>query len=161
MSLSPPKKNTSGATEASLPQESMIEATKVPQVVVDPPDSSSSLDDGDVDVDATTKAIETLSVDPDRPSSLPLPLPPDGTAATADAPLPTTVDNPAPAAKKEKDVPFPKVGVLFSVFLKFIADNGGYDRFRGMTTTQVNDLILKPLTSTRKCSYCELLQHQR
>jgi tetratricopeptide (TPR) repeat protein len=64
-------------------------------------------------------------------------------------------------SEEEKVVPFPKIGVRLSVFRKFINDNGNIERFNGMTTTQVNDLILKVVTYERQCSYCELLQHQK
>jgi len=148
MSTPPSVNGTSAAICVSAPRDSLNEATKIPQIVV-PPDSSSSFDDGDVGgVDVTVKGIGSLSLDPDHP---PPPAPPPVVAAAAIV----------AAAKKEKDVPFPKVGVRFSVFVQFIMDNGGYDRFRDMTTTQVSDSVLKVVTKTRQCSYCELLQFEK
>jgi tetratricopeptide (TPR) repeat protein len=54
---------------------------------------------------------------------------------------------------------FPKIGVQFSVFKEFIASNGGRERFRGLTTTDVCNTIVKPLTAVLQCSYCEFLLH--
>eukprot|EP00605_Chrysophyceae_sp_TOSAG23-4_P001667 GSChrysophyteH1.ASY1.ANO1.1829.1 assembled CDS len=59
--------------------------------------------------------------------------------------------------------PFPTVGVKLSVFLKFINDNGGRDAFlkEPLTTTDVCNKFLKPITSEKEQSYCEYLQEQK
>ena len=63
--------------------------------------------------------------------------------------------------------PFPTVGVKLSVFLKFIDDHGGRDAFlkkpivkEPLTTTDVCNKFLKPITSEKQQSYCEYLQEQ-
>ena len=63
--------------------------------------------------------------------------------------------------------PFPTVGVKLSVFFKFIEDHGGRDAFlkrplvKGpLTTTDVCNKFLKPITSEKQQSYCEYLQEQ-
>jgi hypothetical protein len=59
--------------------------------------------------------------------------------------------------KGSKDVPFPKHGLTLKEILKFIEKNGGKERFKDMTTTQVCDEVLKVATKDHQCSYCELL----
>ena len=60
--------------------------------------------------------------------------------------------------------PFPTLGVKLKVFLQFIEDNGGRDAFskrpivkEPLTTTDVCNKFVKPITSTKGHSYCELL----
>eukprot|EP00605_Chrysophyceae_sp_TOSAG23-4_P000662 GSChrysophyteH1.ASY1.ANO1.744.1 assembled CDS len=69
---------------------------------------------------------------------------------------------------QEELPPFPTVGVKLSVFLKFIEDNGGRDAFvkkpfvkEPLTTTDVCNKFLKPITSEKEQSYCEYLQEQK
>jgi hypothetical protein len=60
-----------------------------------------------------------------------------------------------------KVVPFPKDGVKLSVFIDFINNYGGRKYFRGLTTTDVCNIILKPSTEIDKLSYCELLRNRK
>jgi len=50
------------------------------------------------------------------------------------------------------------VSNLFSVFLDFIANNGGTEHFQGLSTTDVCNKILKPATEAEQLSYCEFLK---
>jgi hypothetical protein len=68
---------------------------------------------------------------------------------------------------EEELPPFPTLGVKLSVFFKFIEDNGGKDAFlkkpfvkEPLTTTDVCNKFLKPITSEKQQSYCEYLQDQ-
>jgi len=65
---------------------------------------------------------------------------------------------PIDVTPSSKDRPFPKMGVKFSVFLDFIENNGGNERFVGKSTTDVCNEILKPVTEARQLSYCEFVQ---
>jgi tetratricopeptide (TPR) repeat protein len=63
--------------------------------------------------------------------------------------------------------PFPTLGVKLKVFLKFVDDNGGRNAFLNrpilkepLTTTDVCNKFLKPITSPKSQSYCELLAEQ-
>ena len=49
-------------------------------------------------------------------------------------------------------------GVKVSHLLQFIEDNGGRGAFEGLTTSEVCERILKPLTRASGLSYCELKQ---
>eukprot|EP01041_Mallomonas_annulata_P001942 gene1942-3766_t len=68
--------------------------------------------------------------------------------------------------KKDKAVegsgppPFPKAGVKLRVFIEFIELCGGNDAISGLTTTDICNKFLKPLTFMRQSSYCELLTAQ-
>ena len=52
---------------------------------------------------------------------------------------------------------FPKFGVKLSFYKQFIELCGGSDSLKGMTTTDVCEHFLKPMTAQYMCSYCELL----
>ncbi len=56
-----------------------------------------------------------------------------------------------------KDVTLPKEGITLRAMKAFIEQNGGVERFQGLTTTQVCNDILKVITLERQCSYCDLL----
>ena len=53
---------------------------------------------------------------------------------------------------------FSITGVKFSYIRSFIAECGGDDVLRGMTTTQVSKTFVMPLTAASKMSLCEQLQ---
>eukprot|EP01031_Cornospumella_fuschlensis_P031768 gene31768-38398_t len=55
------------------------------------------------------------------------------------------------------DDAFPKLGVKLSVFEEFIENYGGEEAFEGLTTTDVCETILKPITAPNNCSYCDIL----
>ena len=56
---------------------------------------------------------------------------------------------------------FPKAGVKVSYLTgAFLDELGGTDRLLGMTTAQVCDEIIKPMTARRKSSYGDLLRQQ-
>jgi len=73
---------------------------------------------------------------------------PASTAVTAPA---AAVALPSPSS-----LPFPKVGVSMEVFDMFIEECGGVDALQGLTTSVVCERFLKPLTSEKRVSYCEL-----
>eukprot|EP01041_Mallomonas_annulata_P001209 gene1209-2353_t len=52
-------------------------------------------------------------------------------------------------------IPFPKMGVRQSVFREFITDCGGESELIGLSTTEVCDRFLKPLTYADGASYCD------
>ena len=54
--------------------------------------------------------------------------------------------------------PLPKLGVTIRVFHEFIERNGGKSNFEGITTQEVCDKMLMPITSEKKISYCEHLK---
>ena len=56
-------------------------------------------------------------------------------------------------------IPFPKIGVKVSYFRRFIRDHGGEDQFLEKTTTDINNLILKPklLSANVNLSLCDYL----
>ncbi len=63
--------------------------------------------------------------------------------------------------------PFPTLGVKLKVFLQFVDGNGGREAFHSgpagkdpLTTTDVCERFLKPITSVKRQSYCELLAEQ-
>eukprot|EP01041_Mallomonas_annulata_P007086 gene7086-14418_t len=58
---------------------------------------------------------------------------------------------------QQKLKPFSKMGVRLSVIYDFIDLCGGRDILEGLTTSQICNNFLKPLTYTRQCSYCEML----
>ena len=53
--------------------------------------------------------------------------------------------------------PFPRLGISLSAIEEFVAENGGEEKLKGMTTTDVCMDIVLPATSSGKTSYCELL----
>ena len=55
---------------------------------------------------------------------------------------------------------FPKSGVKLSYIEEFFTACGGRDKLEGLTTTEVCDQYIKPLTEQSKSSYCDLLKHQ-
>ena len=57
-------------------------------------------------------------------------------------------------------LPFPKAGIAVSFLEEFIVQHGGRTRFTGLTTSQVCDDILKPVTFTAQASYCEYMELQ-
>lgn len=54
---------------------------------------------------------------------------------------------------------FPKLGVKLSFVEEFIEFCNGRQRFDDLTTTDVCENFIKPLTSDAKCSFCEMLEH--
>jgi tetratricopeptide (TPR) repeat protein len=57
--------------------------------------------------------------------------------------------------------PFPKHGIRASYFKKFIEEHEGKEiTFSGKTTTEVCELLVKPLTFQSQISYCEMLLSQ-
>eukprot|EP01041_Mallomonas_annulata_P004501 gene4501-8953_t len=52
-------------------------------------------------------------------------------------------------------IPFPKIGVRISVFREFITDCGGESELMNLSTTEVCERFLKPLTYADGASYCE------
>eukprot|EP01036_Dinobryon_divergens_P054129 gene54129-72343_t len=54
-----------------------------------------------------------------------------------------------------KQIPFPKMGVRLSVFREFIMECGGESEVRSLSTTDVCNRFLKPLTYADGASYCE------
>ena len=55
---------------------------------------------------------------------------------------------------------FAKEGVRLSYFSDFITSCGGYDALRDLTTTDVCNRFVKPMTAATKCSVCELLRYE-
>jgi len=53
-------------------------------------------------------------------------------------------------------LPFPKVGVSLRVFEIFIEECGGASALKDLSTTEVCDRYMKPLTSQSRQSYCEM-----
>ena len=66
--------------------------------------------------------------------------------------------------KEKSDVeparPFPKLGVKLEEFEVFIARCGGEDALIDLTTNDICNDYLKPLTVDKKVSYCDLLLSQ-
>eukprot|EP01041_Mallomonas_annulata_P005449 gene5449-10948_t len=61
----------------------------------------------------------------------------------------------------QKTMPsFPKVGVRLNALDEFIELCGGRDALQGFTTTEICNNFIKPLTHTRKCSYCDILSEE-
>ena len=58
--------------------------------------------------------------------------------------------------RSSKRFPFPKEGITVSGILNFIESCGGRDQLAGLSTTQVCENHLKPLTASSKTSYCLL-----
>ena len=56
------------------------------------------------------------------------------------------------------DKVFPKDGVKLSFIQEFFAARGGRDKLEGLTTTEVCEQHIKPLTASTKSSFCELLK---
>ena len=54
-------------------------------------------------------------------------------------------------------LPFPQEGISLSAISRFVDICGGEDILRNMTTTEVNNEALMPLTYAYKSSYCDLL----
>jgi len=48
-------------------------------------------------------------------------------------------------------------GVIIDTINKFVEENGGRKVFGGETTEEINVVIQKPLTSTKKVSYCDYI----
>jgi len=57
-------------------------------------------------------------------------------------------------------LPFSKAGVAVSLLEEFVDQHGGRSRFTGLTTTQVCEDILKPVTLSAQTSYCEYMELQ-
>jgi len=55
-------------------------------------------------------------------------------------------------------LPFPKDGIMLSTMDVFYNECGGKDKLEGLTTTEVNDKFLKPITLSSRLSYCEYLK---
>ena len=60
-------------------------------------------------------------------------------------------------ANEDTGVPFNEEGVQLSVLFEFVASCGGERALGKMTTTEVCDKFLKPLTNGLKASYCDYL----
>ena len=58
-------------------------------------------------------------------------------------------------------LPFPQEGISITAVNKFIELCGGKSLLQGMTTTEVNNEALMPLTFAYKTSYCGLLDRQK
>lgn len=56
--------------------------------------------------------------------------------------------------------PFNESGVQLSVLLEFVNSCGGRAKLQGMTTTEVCDTFLKPMTALSRRSYCDFLLSQ-
>ncbi len=56
--------------------------------------------------------------------------------------------------------PFNLMGVKLSVLNEFIIICGGEQNLQNLTTTEVCNLHMKPLTSQQSCSYCDYLISQ-
>eukprot|EP01041_Mallomonas_annulata_P013717 gene13717-29173_t len=59
----------------------------------------------------------------------------------------------------DRQIPFPKIGVRLSVFRYFIKECGGKSELIGLSTTEVCDRFLKPLTYADGASYCDYYRH--
>ena len=55
---------------------------------------------------------------------------------------------------------FAKEGVRLSYFSDFIVSCGGYENLKDLTTTDVCERFVKPMTTAGKCSVCELLRYE-
>lgn len=55
-------------------------------------------------------------------------------------------------------IPFPKDGITLRGIREFIVDCGGVDELQSLSTTDVCNRFLKPVTYLRKESYCDLLR---
>jgi hypothetical protein len=65
-------------------------------------------------------------------------------------------------AAEKKVLPFPKEGVRFQAFYKFIEECGGRENIKGLTTTDVCQKYLMPMTVDNKESYIDYLRrHER
>ena len=73
-------------------------------------------------------------------------------ASTVAAPVITTA-----IAVTASSLPFPKLGVTLRYLKSFIATYGGEAAFLGLTTTQVCETIIKPVTAAAQVSMCEYL----
>ena len=58
------------------------------------------------------------------------------------------------------DLPFPKDGVKLCAVDEFIQRAGGEAKLLDLTTTDVCNQFLKPLTSESKGSYCDVLKQE-
>ena len=67
---------------------------------------------------------------------------------------------PTPAAVSQLP-PFSLLGVHVSFFPSFIASCGGESALASLTTTDVCELFVKPMTLQRRCSMCDLMQDSR
>lgn len=63
----------------------------------------------------------------------------------------------SPARPAASTLQFPKHGISLSAVVVFIEKCGRRDVLFGKTTTEVNELFLKPITQMSMLSYCELL----
>ena len=61
---------------------------------------------------------------------------------------------------KQSTVPFPKEGIRLPFFQEFIISCGGRTVLEGMSTADVCDTHVKPVTKNAQSSYCELLAAQ-
>jgi hypothetical protein len=64
------------------------------------------------------------------------------------------------ATTAASSLPFPKDGIRLSSINVFYNACGGRDKLIGLTTTEVNEKFLKPITQSSQLSYCELLKSQ-
>lgn len=58
-------------------------------------------------------------------------------------------------------LPFPKDGVTLSYLADFFTACGGRKELKGLTTTEVNEKFVKPMTFFCLSSFCEMLKGQR
>ena len=71
--------------------------------------------------------------------------------------LPITMSMRKLEVKEGSSLPYPKWGLLLSDIAKFIESKGGRGEITGLTTTEICDKFIKPLTLKGKQSYCEYL----
>jgi len=57
-------------------------------------------------------------------------------------------------------IDFPKEGLTVGAIVDFVESCGGRAKFKGLTTTDVNNMFLKPLTYLMRESYCDHLRSQ-
>lgn len=80
------------------------------------------------------------------------------------SPPPKSEDDPSSstsASSVAATLPFPQEGIRLSAVHTFLDLCGGVEMLHNMTTTEVNNEALMPLTFAYKASYCGLLDKQR
>ena len=85
----------------------------------------------------------------------------DGSDAELNVDSEASEENAGGTVPKASVLPFPKLGVTLRGFEQFIANAGGEEALRGLTTTQICETYIKgpdKETFSKKLSYCEVLQ---
>jgi tetratricopeptide (TPR) repeat protein len=91
-------------------------------------------------------------------------------SSSSEVPLSSTTKSPAPqiespvhsaATEDLGTLPFPKLGVRLDYLNQFINSFGGEAQFSKLTTTDVCEKFVKPLTLKSQLSMCEFLQSQK